>query len=405
MSATSLAPIASGERGLARSAAVVLAALAASLFSPPLALLLAWIGVLDSARQAPEQVAWPLAAFAHAGALIFASRSFEAASSDFVNYHGVYAASCSGTAGLEDTLLAFGSEIGLPLFYQLLSALGLCGLSIHGLAWLQGFVTSTALLLVIARLVRDETPADELPMTLAGLCLMFSFFYTTQLSRQAASSVFVLAALWLARTRRGVLLMVLLGTLFHLTAPLVWGLGVLLRGRLRRALPALIAVTLISLLAFDRIVAFAVENVGAFELLAKLAIYAVPADDGGGPMSDLQAVVMLACAGALFAWRARREPALAGNARLLLGFALIALALLPVPLAATRLTLPLAWLAIGAFLFRGLAGTARPLGWLALVALLGLRVSLASVSGSGEHALWFAYPPASWMPGYWLLAF
>lgn len=400
-----LAPPATAGVGLVRSVVITLAALMASLFSPPIALLLAWIGVLASASEAPEHLAWPLVAFAHAGALIFASRTFDAASSDFVNYYSVYAATCHGTSGLEDTLLAFGPEIGLPVFYQLLSVLGLCDLSIHGLAWLQGFITAAALLLVISRRMKQEIPAEELPMALAGLCLMLSFFYVTQLSRQAASSVFVLAALWLARSRRGVFLLVLLGTLFHLTAPVVWGLGAVLRGRIQRALPILILVALIPVLAFDQIVNFATQNVTSFEPLAKLAIYAVPASGDGGPQSDLQGAVLLAVAGMLFAWRARREPALASNARLLLGFAVLAVVLLPVPLAATRLTLPIAWLAIGAFLFHGLAGTARPVGWFALLALLTQRVVLASMPGSGEHALWFAYPPIGWIPGYWLPAF
>ena len=297
------------------------------------------------------------------------------------------------------------SEIGLPVFYKLLSVFGLCGLSIHGLSWLQGFITSAALLLVISRWAKRETPSNELPMALAGLCLMFSFFYTTQLSRQAVSSVFVLAALWHARSRRSIFILLLFGTSFHLTAPLIWGLCVLLRRRLKRALPALILVAAVPILAFDQIVAFAVEHVGAFEPLAKLAIYAVPAGDDGGPSSDLQGAVQLAIAGVLFAWRARREPTLASDSRLLLGFAVLALVLLPVPFGSTRMTLPIAWLAFGAFLFRGLAGTARPLAWLALAALLVMRVGLASMPGQGAHALWYAYPPAGWIPGYWLAAF
>jgi hypothetical protein len=400
-----LASHANGRLGLVQSVVFALAALTASLISPPLALLLAWVGVLVSAREAPEHVSWPLVAFAHAGALIFASRTFEDASSDFAGYFAVYEATCHATSGLEDTLLAFGPEIGLPAFYQVLSALGLCGLSVNGLAWLQGFITATALLLVISRRMKQDTPANELPMALAGLCLMFSFFFVTQLSRQAVSSVFVLAALWLARSRRDVFILLALGTSFHLTAPLIWGLCVLLRGRIQRALPALILVAAIPILAFDQIVAFAVEHVDAFGPLAKLTMYALPAGDDGGPSSDLQGVVQLAFAGALFAWRARREPALAADSRLLLGLAVIALAMLPVPFASTRTTLPIAWLAIGAFLFRGLAGTARPLGWLALAALLALRVVSASMPGQGAHALWFAYPPAGWIPGYWLLAF
>lgn len=393
------------ERELAVAVGGALAAIAASLWSPLLGLLVAWVGVLHTASHAPELTKWPLLAYAHAGALTFASRTFDAVSSDFVIYNTVYAATCHGIPDLEDTLLAFGPEIGLPICYQLLSALGLCGLSIHGLAWLQGFITAGALLLVISRRVRQETPSDELPMALGGLCLMLSFFYVTQLSRQAASSVFVLAALWLARSRRSAFALVLLGTLFHLTAPVVWGLGAALRGRMQRALPVLGLAALIPILAFDQIVTFAAQNVASFEPLAKLAFYAVPADDGGGPQSDLQGAVLLAIAGALSAWRARREPALAADARLLLGFAVLAVVLLPIPLAATRLTLPIAWLAVGAFLFRGLAGTARPLGWLALLALLLLRVVVASMPSDNEHALWFGYPPASWMPGYWLLAF
>jgi len=400
-----LASRANASLGIAYSVFFALVALAASLFSPPLALLLAWVGVVVSAQEAPEHVSWPLMAFAHAGALIFASRTFADASSDFVGYYAVYEATCDVGSDLEDTLLAFGPEIGLPAFYQLLSALGLCGLSINGLAWLQGFLTAAALLLVTARWARKEARPDELPMALAGLCLMFSFFYVTQLSRQAVSSVFVLAALWHARSRRATFVLLLVATLFHVTAPLIWGLCVLMRGRVRRAVPALILTAAIPILAFDQIVAFAVEHVDSFGPLAKLAIYSAPGDDGGGPSSDWQGVVQLAFAGALFAWRARREPGLAKDARMLIGLSMVALAMLPVPLASTRATLPIAWLAIGAFVFRGLAGTARPLGWLVLAALLTLRVVAASMPSEGAHALWFAFAPVGWFPGYWLLAF
>lgn len=400
-----LAPRAGNRLGLVQSIVFALAALAASLFSPPLALLVAWAGVLVCAQQAPEHVSWPLVAFAHAGALMFASRTFEDGSSDFVGYYAVYDATCHVTSGLDDTLLAFGPEIGLPVFYKLLSVLGLCGLSINGLAWLQGVITAVALLLVISKWLKKETPAEELPMALAGLCLLFSFFYVTQLSRQACSSVFVLAALFLARSRLGVFVLVTLGAFFHLTAPLIWGLCVLLRGRIRTALPALLLLAAIPLLAFDQIVAFAVDHVAAFEPLAKLTFYSAPAGDSGGPPSDLQGAIQLGVAGALLAWRARREPALAANSRLLLGLAVISLAMLPVPLASTRTTLPIAWLAMGAFLFRGLAGTLRPVGCLALAALLALRVGVSSLPSQGDHALWSAYAPAGLIPGYWLMAF
>ena len=399
------APHAKSRLGLLQSVVFALAALAASLISPPLALLLAWVGTLVIAREAPEHVSWPLVAFAHAGALIFASRTFEDGSSDFVGYFTVYEATCHANSALEDTLLAFTSEIGLPVFYKLLSALGLCGLSINGLAWLQGFITATALLLVISRWARQETPANELPMVLAGLCLMFSFFYVTQLARQACSSVFVLSALWLARSRRSVFILLALGALFHVTAPLIWALCVLLRGRARTALPALILLAAVPLLAFDQIIAFAVDHAAAFEPLAKLTFYAVPGGESGGPPSDFQGVVLLSVAGTLVAWRARREPALASNARLLLGLAVLMLAMLPVPFASTRTALPIAWLAMGAFLFRGLAGALRPLGWLALGALIVMRVVVSSLPSDSEHALWSAFAPAGWIPGYWLATF
>jgi hypothetical protein len=69
--------------------------------------------------------------------------------------------------------------------------------------------------------------------------------------------------------------------------------------------------------------------------------------------------------------------------------------------------LPFAGFAIGAFLFCGLASKAiRPFGWLILFILLAIRIMSYSISdGIGDHALWFAYPPISWMPGYWLLSF
>jgi hypothetical protein len=379
------------------------------MFAPIVAIMVGVLGVIYSARSCQTLLNYQLAAFSHAGALVFASRSLSSESSDFINYYEVYEFACGSGSTLE-ILSVFDSEFGLPLIYHLLSLVGLCGFTPNGLAWLQGFVISAVLLIVISNIVRKDVLVEEQPLILAGLCLMFSFFFVTQLSRQAIASIFLISALWLAARYWTKLLLVLLGTLFHLSTPIIWGLGLLLLNRFvsGRGITFLFTVTLFLLFTvyLDMVVAIMAKHFGEFDAVFRFTGYFEQTGRDAGPASDWQTVVILACAAALLAWRARKLPELWSNVRVLTGFAVVAMALLPIHLAATRLMLPIVWFAGGAFLFRGLSARAiRPLGWILITFLLVYRVVSYTNSKQEDHSLWQVYPQLDWMPGYWLFSF
>lgn len=379
-----------------------------SLFSPSLAMIFALIGVAYSAHKEDNFQNWQLLAFSHAGALIFASRNLLSNSSDVSNYYGVYNATCSSSSGLENTILAYGYEIGLPLVFKLLSALGLCGLSPAGFAWLLGLFTSLALMLIISKITIQEAPLDERALVMVGSCLLFPFFFTTQLSRQAIASIFVIAAIWLVQRGWLKLVVVTLGSFFHLSTPIIFiVVSLFKRKSWLSILFMLIPVLLFSAFSLDMVIPFLLDHFGSIDQVGRLSEYVTIADETEGPRSDLQTVVLLLSAGVVLAWRSRREPAFASNAKVLLSLGLFALPLLTIPLVATRLLLPVAWFAIGIFIFLGFSSkNLRKLGWLIALVLFVIRITTYSLPGEqSDHALWVAYPPVDFFPGYWLFKF
>lgn len=234
---------------------------------------------------------------------------------------------------------------------------------------------------------------------------MYSFFFATQVSRQAASSVFLLAALFLAKRPRDVAINLALATFLHLTAPVIFLFAWALRRGTSRHLFLLAAIIVGVALFREQLLAFALSNIEAFEPLAKLAYYAGDLDSGA--FSDVQSIVYLAVPGLAMTLvpRLRQHRGAAADARLLLGFALLGLALLPLPLATTRLTMAFGLLVQGYFIFTVLASASRPLAVAGLAALLALRIGLIGGSGNDEHALWTGYGQASWLPGYFMNSF
>lgn len=392
-------------RDLPLIAALLLGSGCLSFFSPQGGLVAAWVAVMLAAARAPRLLSGPLLLFSHAGALIFASRSFDGLSSDFRNYFGVFSEFCSAGGSPVEALRTFGLEVGVPAAYGLLSTAGGCGLSIAGLAYLQALVVSFATLLIMTRYAVAATGTRERPYAIGGLCLMYSFFFATQVSRQSASSIFLLAALFVARTGTGVALNLMLATLLHLTAPVIFAIAWVLRMTSNKGLVALAAAAACVALYSGPLLAFAIANLDAFEPLAKLAYYAGELEDGA--FSDTQSLVYLLVPGLAFALvpRLRRLPDAARDARLLLGFALVGLLLLPLPLATTRLTLAFGLLVQGYFIFKALASLSRPIAAVGLLLLLALRIGLIGGSGGEEHALWSSYARASWLPGYFVSSF
>lgn len=379
--------------------ALALAATGCALVSPLAGYLLALLAVYVSAHGA-RSLSWlAIVAFANAGAMTFASRNFIDGSVDFENYYAVFSAICAH-APPDEGLWAFGPELGLPLVYQGLAALGLCGLSMPGLAYVQGLLVSAPMLLVIERGLRAAVPKRLVPEALAGTALLFSFFYITQLSRQSLSSVFVLYALLVATSRMRIVAAVAVATLCHLTAPLIFALGWQLRRSGRVGIAVLAVVAAIAATSIDRLLSLLLgADVGA--LLGKLE-YFNAVDRSGGVMSDTMTVVLLV-AGALVVWLGRRRlPSMQRDVPMLFGFALVGAALLALPLAATRMAVAFAWLAIGGYLFAGLAALSQNAARLCLVALFTARLlSFATADPGQDHGLWRSHSPWT-IPGAFL---
>ena len=385
---------------------LIAVALVSTLFSPSLALLLTLIGVVSSIKYATHLTNFSLITFSHAGSLIFASRTFDGASADFPNYFAVYETICRATEPLQNSIYVFGAEIGLPVSYLVMKSIGVCGMSIFGLAYLQGFLTSAATLLVIAKFSKYESDLDRRAVALVGMCLVYSFFYSTQLARQSISSIFVLSSLLIPKSRLFVFIQVMIATLFHLTAPLIWGAAFLMRKSSGLTLGIVLVASLIITFSFDAMVQYAVDSSGTVGALAKLAFYKTStSEDGGVVSSDVLSIGLLAIAGCLLLWRGKQENHTRELHRIFFGFALLGLVLLPFPLAGTRLSLPFSSVAIGYFLLIGVAGISRSAAWLLVFLAMLFRVSTAVTAGTSDHALWSAYPAISWIPGYYFSTF
>ncbi len=389
---------------LARLAATLpLLAFAVSLVSPLAAYAIALLAIYANPQpSALRTLSW--IAFAHAGAVIFASRDLVSGSADFPTYFDSFTGICQQSP-LGDDGYTFGLEIGLPMFYEALRSLGGCHLSIAGLAYTQGAVVASFFLLTAIRVADEMALDDGKPIALLGLALLFSFFYVTQLSRQTLSSCFLLHAIWLSRTRSRVAFWVLLATVSHLTAPVLFLFAVAFRryGRVAIAI-ALLGAVVFETVLLDLVIQWAVPaEIAVFD---KLAYYSLLTDDTPSVSSDGTsiAILLLAAVPVLFSKRAPR--AWKASAEMLLGFALVGAALTALPLAATRLLLPFASLLGGLFLMRGALSVSRPMA-LAVVAFGSVaRVASLALAPTGiDHALWTQYDAISAVPGYFLAAY
>jgi len=405
------APPQAGEDSLGTAACVAaLAALAAativSMLAPQLAQLFALAAAMLCTRYLRPLLPLALLLHAHTGSLVFASRALEAESSDYAVYFDLFTDVCIGIAPIDDTMYAFGVELGLPLLYQVLAHLGTCRLSITGLAYLQALVVSLAILIPLCmRALRGRLPHQSM-LIVGGVLALFSFVYVTQLSRQAISSALLLPLLLGTHGRWTTVLLLALATLFHLTAPIVYGLALLMRSASFRGLAVAGLLGAGAALFGADLLEWALERADSFVGLAKLAYYASDAETEGAVGSDLRAIAYLLVAGLASLPLSRRiGKDVRRDAPMLLGFALLAWALLPLPLAATRLTLAFSSLAIGFYMFRALAQGHPRIAALVLMLAVLSRSGLSNVFGPSDQALWHAFPSSSWQPLYYLAAF
>lgn len=382
--------------------ALAAAALFVSLWTPLVGYFVAAVALYWMAAYAPRAIALGILALAHAGGIIFASRDYGAASSDFPRYYELYQAICSANGQyLAAALWEFGPESGLPVFYLLLRVVGLTFLSINGLAYLQALITGTATLVVVAQVARERTRPRDVPIVVTGAGLMYSFFYSTQLSRQALAATFVLWAMYMTQSTGGKVLAVAVAGAFHVTAPLTYLFASLMR---RGGLVALMFLGLaVAMALWSRELIALVFHVGLETApgLSKVSFYA-STDAAGVVFSDIQTVVYLLAGGLLVAYKRFKDGMDLGDDRILLGLALLALLMLPLPLAATRVCLLFASLAIGYYLFEGLCAASRTVG-VVLLLLVGVYRLWTFASGGGEaHSLWAHYSAIGYAPGYFL---
>lgn len=372
-----------------------------ALLAPIAAYFVALLAIFSCVRSQSRFSALAVVAFAFAGSIVFASRNFVDGAVDFDNYYSVFNAVCSH-APAEDGLLAFGPEIGLPALYGLLSLLGACHLSIAGLAFVQCLLVSALLLGLVVKVAEERIAPRYRAEVVVGMCVMFSFFFITQLSRQALSSVFLLYALMLAKSRRRVLLALGVASVCHLTAPLLYFAALLMRRFTRAAIPLALVLALVALGSLDRLVAL-VLNSDVVGSLDKLQYFVQLQDSAQGAASDQLTVAYLLVAALAFLLAKRRSAADSADMRMLFGLALMSAALVPLPLAATRFALPFGSLVVGYYVFAGLSAWRPAVARLLLVALIGARgFSLSAVDEGADHALWTNHASWSLVPGYFL---
>jgi hypothetical protein len=384
----------------------VLGAVLVSFFAPQVGQLCVLLACMLCARYCGVLLPLALTAYAHAGASVLASRALESESSDFAVYYDTFRDICSGTVPLRETLSTFGLEWGLPASYHVVAAVGGCGLSIHGLAYLQTLLVSTALFIVLAARSLEGRSPDRAALVLGGMLAMFSFIYVTQLARQTISSLFVLLALFESRRFGRVLAWLALATVFHLSAPLVYALARLLRSSPWIGLAMTAALVTAATAYGTELLEWGLARADDIPGLDKLAYYAIEFDADESVGSDMRAVVYLGLAAAAsLRWRFAPGDPLAKDLRMLSGFGLLALAVLALPLAATRLTLAFSAIAVGYYLFKAIADASPRIALLALTGVVFFRSGLFAVFGPAEQTLWKAYDAYAWWPLYYIVAF
>ncbi len=384
---------------------IVVAAVAISflltLFAPALGYGLSLLMIYISASKVRSIVPITLFIFSHAGAVIFASQAFMGVSADFANYFANFKAICMAPS-ITDVIELYGDEIGLPVVYTIFTFLGFCDLKIQGLAYVQGLVFSWAFLFIGYRIISDRVQTTNLPIVLVGLCVLFSFFQATQLARQFVSSTFVLYALFLARLPVQIAFSVLIGTLFHASAPLIYILALVLRNSSALLLPFLALFSFGLYFYISDLVSLAVE-MDRVSIFSKFIYYA-DYDESDSVKSDYLSVFYLLLAFS-FKYLSNKSPSRSVDCdfRLALGCAAIGAVLLPLPLAATRILLPFGSMAAGYFLFHGMALWNANFTKLFLVIFTLFRLfSFETSSKNGQHALWASYDSLSNVPGYYL---
>jgi hypothetical protein len=347
----------------------------------------------------PRLVPVNLLLVSHAGSVIQASRYFFGESSDFVNYYYVFGLICesSTTSKLAD---GFGSEIGLSAIYYAISQVGGCDIPIHTLAYVQGLIVGFVSLLVFNAYVTKKIPPRFRSIVLMGFAASFSFFYTTQLSRQFIASIIIFYSIFLAENRRRMWIALLLAIAFHITSLLIFPVIYTFANFSRKASLALIALFPIFIILGYSMLGAAIGYLGESFISSKL-LYYDGASIGQAIASDYTAVVYLLLISLLwhFGQKSKAEKSFSVF-KPVIYLGVIGVILLPFPLLATRFILLYGQIISGALLIYALAINNMTIARTFLVAFVIAKSLAYSGELSDGTQLWVNYPAHGINPGY-----
>jgi hypothetical protein len=374
-------------------------------FVPWLAYPLGLCAVYYTARYAKPLTPLALLIFSSGAAIIQASREFFVPSSDFDIYYVVYEGICD-SGDLVSGLLYFGPEVGLPVFYYLLSKVNVCGLSISGLAYVQASIFGFLFLLTLGHYVNRYVPPKARSVTLTLLAATLSFYYATQLSRQFISSILLFCALFLASKVMRRVLLLIFSSLCHLTAPAIFFCTQVLRHYSLRKIAMLVVLlsclTIIVLQSPD----FFTGLVGRSPLAYKFAYYENIGDSPEVVLSDYITVLSLLSLGSvMYFFPGRNGLSLRLEYRAIFAMGILGVALLPFPLAATRFLFLYGQILFILYVSVWLYYTNRRWVYYFLLGIVAIKIPTYSDLLDDKGSLWFSYPAASSDPGYVFDAF
>lgn len=333
-----------------------------------------------------------LCLFALSLSLVYGSRQF--AGSAFDDFANIYYPSYlriletqSLVVGAESDDLQISSfEIGLPLLFRALSLLPV-RLSPNLLIFIVTLLCSLTYVWWLERYFLVAVPPAK--RAAAGLLCMalFSFGLCSQTTRQMFSVPLLLAALWEPSWRRR-LPMLAAATLFHLSALPIFAIAIAIRTMPKVTVPAALLGCAFLIGAGESMLSNIVGiDVGALD---KLRYYTEENRDAEGYDATFIPIVVV-CVGLAYLARRFDDGQLF---RLVLVFAAVFFALLPLPLASFRLTLFLTTALVGPLFCLALADRLSVGQFGALALLLTLAQLLRRIAFADETSgmgLWHVF--------------
>jgi hypothetical protein len=277
-------------------------------------------------------IRWVGSVCAYSGSVMVASRQMFGSSDDFfTHYYATYTQILNG--GWEAVFhTPYGYELGLPIYYYLLSGLNIANEIIPLFA--VAMLASGLFVFWIDRHGRAYFPSARYGTVMATSLLLYSFLMASLVSRQMIALSFVLFAV--STTGRRSVIWLLGAVLFQQTALLIYLLFKYARNLNWISFALVIGASLVFVSFFNQAVELAASyNLGYVQLLNKLSYYTSYSESYTGP--DLAGLKFILLCGAVALIAHRHMPENWG--RLILLVVLLYVVLLPLPLASLRLFL------------------------------------------------------------------